>query len=60
MIRHGKYFTTYSNLSAASVSKGQLVHTGQMLGKLADIGQLDFLISDDKDLAYNPELWLSK
>ena len=60
MIRHGKYFTTYSNLSSAFVSKGQMVKTGQLLGKLADIGQLDFLISDDKDQAYNPELWLSK
>jgi murein DD-endopeptidase MepM/ murein hydrolase activator NlpD len=60
MIRHGKYFTTYSNLSSASVSKGQMVKTGQLLGKLSDLGQLDFLISDDKAGVFNPELWLRK
>ena len=60
MIRHGKYFTTYSNLSSASVSKGQMVKTGQLLGRLSDLGQLDFLISDDKAGVFNPELWLRK
>src|SRR5207344_3442995 len=49
MIRHGKYFTTYSNLSSVAVSKGQSVKMGQLLGKLADIGQLEFVLSDEKD-----------
>ncbi len=60
MIRHGKYFTTYCNLSSANVSKGQEVKTGQVLGKLADIGQLDFVISDDKDRLFDPEKWLRR
>ena len=60
MIRHGKYFTTYSNLESVSVSKGQEVNTGQVLGKLADIGQLDFVLSDEKDNLFDPEKWLSK
>ena len=32
MIRHGKYFTTYSGLTVASVSKGEPVTTGQIFG----------------------------
>jgi murein hydrolase activator len=60
MIRHGKYFTTYSNLSTVSVSKGQSVKMGQVLGKLGDIGQLDFVLSDDKDRTFDPERWLRK
>ena len=60
MIRHGKYFTTYSNLESVSVTKGQEVNTGQVLGKLADIGQLDFVLSDEKDNLFDPEKWLSK
>jgi murein hydrolase activator len=60
MIRHGRYFTTYSNLSSVSVSKGQSVKMGQVLGKLGDIGQLDFVLSDDKDRTFDPERWLRK
>ena len=60
MIRHGKYFTTYSNLSTVSVTKGQAVKTGQVIGKLADIGQLEFVISDEKDRLFDPERWLRK
>jgi septal ring factor EnvC (AmiA/AmiB activator) len=60
MIRHGKYFTTYSNLSSVAVSKGQFVKTGQLLGKLGEIGQLEFVLSDDKDHLFDPERWLRK
>src|SRR5450755_1993467 len=60
MVRHGKYFTTYSNLSGASVTKGQAVKTGQQLGLVADIGQLEFVLSDDKDHLFDPEKWLRK
>jgi murein hydrolase activator len=60
MLRHGKYFTTYSNLSSVAVSKGQSVKTGQLLGKLGDIGQLEFVISDEKDRLFDPEKWLRK
>ncbi|MEO5999343.1 MAG: peptidoglycan DD-metalloendopeptidase family protein [Chitinophagaceae bacterium] len=63
ILKHGKYFTTYSNLSSASVSKGQQVKRGQVIGHVADKGdgdgELEFLISNEKsDL--NPELWLRK
>ncbi len=60
MIRHGKYFTTYSNLASVSVSRGQAIKTGQLLGKLADIGQLEFVLSDDKDHLFDPERWLRR
>jgi murein hydrolase activator len=60
MIRHGKYFTTYSNLSSVSVAKGQQVKTGQMLGRVADIGQLEFVVSDEKDHNFDPERWLRR
>jgi murein hydrolase activator len=60
MIRHGKYFTTYSNLSTVSVTKGEMVKTGQLIGKLADIGQLEFIISDEKDRLFDPEKWLRR
>ncbi len=60
MIRHGKYFTTYSNLSTVSVSKGEQVKTGQIIGRVADIGQLDFVLSDEKDHLFDPERWLRK
>jgi septal ring factor EnvC (AmiA/AmiB activator) len=60
IIRHGKYFTTYSNLEGVSVSKGENVKTGEALGKLSDIGQLEFIISDDKDRNLDPERWLRR
>ncbi len=63
IIKHGKYFTTYSNLSSASVSKGQQVKRGQVIGHVADKGDgdgdLEFLISNEKNNV-NPELWLRK
>lgn len=48
-IRHGKYFTTYSNLSGVSVSKGATVKTGQQIGKAGrddegNGGQIDFIL----------------
>ncbi|MCZ2460595.1 MAG: peptidoglycan DD-metalloendopeptidase family protein [Chitinophagales bacterium] len=64
-IRHGKYFTTYSNLSSVSVEKGDAVKTGQPLGKLGvddeggNGGKLDFfLMVEAKEV--NPEIWLSR
>lgn len=65
MIRHGKYFTVYSNLSSVNVSKGATVSTGQSIGKVAvdeeegQGGKLEFLLMiENKKI--NPELWLRK
>lgn len=60
MIRHGKYFTTYSNLAFVSVCKDEPVSTGQILGQVAENGQLDFIISDKMYNYFDPEKWLRK
>lgn len=48
-IRHGKYFTTYSNLSGVTVTKGATVKTGQQIGRAGrdddgNGGQIDFIL----------------
>jgi len=64
MIRHGKYFTVYSNLSSASVSRGDVVRTGQAIGRAAEAddgsgGQVDFMLMiETKNV--NPQPWLKR
>jgi septal ring factor EnvC (AmiA/AmiB activator) len=66
IIQHGKYITSYSNLSSTSVSKGQTIKMGQVVGKLAEKddnrGELEFLItnviSNDRSVNLDPEKWL--
>jgi septal ring factor EnvC (AmiA/AmiB activator) len=62
IVRHGKYFTTYSGLSGVSVSKGQQVKTGQMLGRMGEkadgLGELEFMITNDKNANLSPRQWL--
>jgi murein DD-endopeptidase MepM/ murein hydrolase activator NlpD len=60
MIRHGRYFTTYSNLSTVSVTKGEHVNTGQILGRVGDMAQLEFVLSDEKGRNQDPERWLKR
>ena len=60
MIRHGKYFTTYSNLGSVTVSKGEQVHTGQVIGRIGSEAQLEFILSDEKNKVYDPEVWLRR
>lgn len=61
VIQHGRYFSSYSNLTGVTVHRGQEVTTGQVLGKVAanidGIGAIDFLMSSEtSDL--DPERWL--
>lgn len=64
-ISHGKYFTTYSNLSRVNVSKGSAVKTGQSIGAVAGDdeggsgGKLDFILMVETNNV-NPEPWLRK
>ena len=63
IIQHGRYFTTYSNLSGVSVQKGQQIKTGQVLGRVAanfdGVGAIDFYISNESS-NYDPEKWLRR
>jgi len=64
MIRHGKYFTVYSNLSGVSVSRGDAVRTGQTIGRTAQAddgsgGQLDFMLMIESRNV-NPQPWLRR
>jgi len=60
MVRHGSYFTTYSNLTTVSVTKGEKVRTGQIIGRVSDGGQLEFVLSDEKNRFFDPERWLRR
>ena len=61
-IRHGKYFTTYSNLTNVSVRKGDRVGRGETLGRAGrdedtGSGMIDFILMiETKNV--NPEQWL--
>lgn len=61
IIQHGRYFTTYSNLSGVNVQRGQEVTTGQVIGKVAanfdGVGAIDFYMSNEKS-NFDPERWL--
>ena len=62
VVRHGKYFTTYSNLLSTTVQKGQDVKAGKILGKAAmgtsGDGQILFMVTNDKNINLDPENWL--
>jgi septal ring factor EnvC (AmiA/AmiB activator) len=58
MVRHGNYYTTYTNLSIVSVAKDDQIKAGQELGKVSENGELDFIISDNMDNHFDPEKWL--
>lgn len=62
-IKHGKYFTVYSNLESAAVQKGQQVKTGQVIGKAGvnddGVGQVDLILMKEFNNV-NPEQWLRR
>ncbi len=63
IVQHGRYFTTYSNLTGVTVQKGQDIKTGQLLGRVAPnfdgVGAIDFYISNESS-NYDPEKWLRR
>lgn len=62
VLRHGKYFTAYSNLASVSVSKGASVTRGQTIGTIAadeetGSGKLDFILMiEERNI--DPRVWL--
>ncbi len=61
IVQHGRYFTTYSNLSGVTVQRGQEVTTGQAIGRVAanfdGVGAIDFYMSNESS-NFDPEKWL--
>jgi septal ring factor EnvC (AmiA/AmiB activator) len=64
LVRHGKYFTTYSHLSSANVSRGQAVRAGTVVGKAAandeGEGEVLFMVANERGQALDPEGWLRR
>ncbi len=62
ILKHGNYFTSYTNLATCAVNKGDHVKTGQVLGTVGvsletGNGQTQFILTKElKDV--NPEEWL--
>ncbi|MCF0200138.1 MAG: peptidoglycan DD-metalloendopeptidase family protein, partial [Bacteroidales bacterium] len=64
IIRHGDYFTVYSNIETATVKRGDAVKTKQNIGKIhtnkmENKTELHFEILKEKD-RMNPETWLAR
>jgi len=63
LIRHGEYFTAYSNLKSASVAKGQKVTTKQAIGTAATdgaTGETNMHFELTKGINYlDPKSWLT-
>lgn len=64
MIRHGNYFTVYSNLASASVNTDDEVRTGQVIGRAGAAddgtgGQVDFMLMMERK-NINPTPWLRR
>lgn len=62
VVKHGKYITSYSNLSAVNVSKGATVKRGQVIGKAGEAtdgsgGLVDFMLLIESTNV-NPASWL--
>jgi septal ring factor EnvC (AmiA/AmiB activator) len=64
LIRHGKYFTSYSNLASVNVTKGESVKAGQVVGKAGDNadgdGEIQLIIMTDDNRNLNPEQWIRR
>ncbi|MFZ2783804.1 MAG: peptidoglycan DD-metalloendopeptidase family protein [Sediminibacterium sp.] len=62
LVKHGKYFTGYKNLSSVNVSRGQDVKAGSVLGKsgtsIDGEGAILFMIMNDRAVFQNPKPWL--
>lgn len=64
LIRHGKYFSSYSNLASVNVAKGENVKAGQVIGKAGDNadgdGEVQLIIMTDENRNLNPEQWIRR
>lgn len=62
LVQHGKYFTVYNKLSDVSVSRGQSVKAGTLIGHAAadfdGEGKIEFRVMNGSNKFVNPETWL--
>jgi len=62
IVKHGKYFTGYQNLSSVSVSRGQELKAGSLLGKSGTSvdggGAIVFMIMNERSQFQSPRPWL--
>ncbi|HEY0299654.1 MAG TPA: peptidoglycan DD-metalloendopeptidase family protein [Arachidicoccus sp.] len=61
IIRHGKYFTTYSNLSSVNVNRGDNVNAGTIIGQMSSDGSsksMFFMVTDSRGNSLNPMGWI--
>lgn len=64
LVRHGKYFTTYSHLASVNVSRNQQLRAGTVIGRSAASddgeGEILFMVSNERGQALDPEGWLRR
>jgi septal ring factor EnvC (AmiA/AmiB activator) len=62
VVRHGKYFTTYSHLASVSVNRKDKVQAGTVVGRAANSddggGMVTFMVSNEQGSFLNPTGWL--
>ncbi|MGY3215030.1 murein hydrolase activator EnvC family protein [Mucilaginibacter sp. HD30] len=63
IIKHGEYFTAYSNLRSVNVKVGQKISTKQSIGAVATDGATGETVAHFElyrgQLSVNPEIWLA-
>lgn len=60
IVRHGMFFSVYSDLSSASVSRGQKVAARQVIGAVNREGTMKFELRRISGAPVNPLAWLAR
>lgn len=60
IVRHGTYFSVYSDLSSVNVTSGQKVSTRQVIGSVSRDGTMKFQLRRLSGALLNPLSWLSR
>lgn len=60
IVRHGTYFSVYSDLASVNVTRGQKVSTRQVIGTVSREGTMKFQLRRLSGALLNPLSWLSR